>query len=318
MAELTQRARMVSQRLERSLSDPPTPRSASGEGRMVEALRQAQQVLQPKEAHADGDDGAPLTKRVELEAFIDMMQGNVVCLWGECYQIAERRTAARGASNRGRCRLHTLLDAAALPRGRSTPARRGRAAESPALASPRRQDASPSSRRRPTRPFATRPFTAARTTPSRAAAARLRHRADDLALPACGGSDPAEAPITAVAAAASTAGSAAATGSAASAAIAVAAGSADKVWLLSSSGAVLRWEWVTAISGPHLGAGGTLDGPVTALAFDRASGGGMLLAGNDVALNFRHAANGSWDRLSGDAGARTSEATRSRVRCMES
>jgi hypothetical protein len=79
----------------------------------------------------------------------------------------------------------------------------------------------------------------------------------------------------------------------------VAAGSADKVWLLTPAGAVVRWEWVTAISGPHMGSGGVLDGPATALAFDN---NGTLLAGNDVALNFRHAQNGSWGRISGDAG----------------
>ena len=79
----------------------------------------------------------------------------------------------------------------------------------------------------------------------------------------------------------------------------IAAGSADKVWLLTPAGVVVRWEWVTAISGPHLGSGGVLDGPVTALAFDTDS---TLLAGNDVALNLRHARNGSWGRICGDDG----------------
>lgn len=80
----------------------------------------------------------------------------------------------------------------------------------------------------------------------------------------------------------------------------IAAGSADKIWLLTGDGAVIRWEWVTVISGPNLGAGGVLDGPVTALAFDNTSGD--LYAGNDIALNIRSAKNRSWGRISGDAG----------------
>ena len=89
------------------------------------------------------------------------------------------------------------------------------------------------------------------------------------------GGDETEAPITALAAEAA----AAASGGSPGLPVMVAAGSADKVWLLSAGGAVVRWEWVTAISGPHLGSGGVLDGPVTALGFDPASG--ALLAGND-------------------------------------
>ena len=33
--------------------------------------------------------------RVELEAFISMLQSDRVCLWGECFQISERRRLAR-------------------------------------------------------------------------------------------------------------------------------------------------------------------------------------------------------------------------------
>ena len=79
----------------------------------------------------------------------------------------------------------------------------------------------------------------------------------------------------------------------------VAAGSADKVWLFATDGSLLRWEWATAICGPDAGSGGVLDGPVTALAFDAA---GDLFAGNDIALNIRSAATGTWSRVSGDMG----------------
>ena len=41
-----------------------------------------------------------------------------------------------------------------------------------------------------------------------------------------------------------------------------AAGSKEKVWVLSASGQVKRWEWVTAIDGPDMGSGGVLDGSV--------------------------------------------------------
>ena len=100
------------------------------------------------------------------------------------------------------------------------------------------------------------------------------------------GGDATEAPVTALAAHGGT----------------VAAGSADKLWLLSADGALLGWEWTTVIDvdSPAFASGGVLDGPVTSLAFEGASGD--LWAGNDVALNIRQASSGLWSRLSGDAG----------------
>jgi len=80
----------------------------------------------------------------------------------------------------------------------------------------------------------------------------------------------------------------------------VAAGSRDKVWLFRIDGAMIRWEWCTAIDGPDAGSGGVVDGPVTALEFDEPSGD--LYAGNDIALNIRAAASGAWSRVSGDMG----------------
>ena len=71
----------------------------------------------------------------------------------------------------------------------------------------------------------------------------------------------------------------------------VAAGSRDKVWLFRIDGAMIRWEWCTAIDGPDAGSGGVVDGPVTALEFDEPSGD--LYAGNDIALNIRAAASGA-------------------------
>ena len=38
------------------------------------------------------DDAAAL---IDLERFVAMMQSDRVCLWGECYQIAERRRLAK-------------------------------------------------------------------------------------------------------------------------------------------------------------------------------------------------------------------------------
>ena len=79
----------------------------------------------------------------------------------------------------------------------------------------------------------------------------------------------------------------------------VAAGSRDKVLLLTADGGIRRWEWVTAIDGPDAGSGGVLDGPVTALEFDAS---GDLYAGNDIALNIHSAASETWTRVSGDMG----------------
>ena len=73
-------------------------------------------------------------------------------------------------------------------------------------------------------------------------------------------------------------------------------GNAVKVWILNASGKVLSWSWVTA---PSVGAGGVYDDAVRSMALDAA---GNLYVGNNIALNFRAAVDGSVSRIAGEQG----------------
>ena len=71
--------------------------SSIGGGEGASEIRADRLSMKPEGALASG--GGAASERVDVERFISMMQSSTACVWGECYQIAERRRLLKEAAD---------------------------------------------------------------------------------------------------------------------------------------------------------------------------------------------------------------------------
>ena len=69
------------------------PQSSSSSSSDSAAPQKEVQLLPLSESTRDVEEGT----RIELERFLEMMQSERACIWGECHRIAERRALEKEA-----------------------------------------------------------------------------------------------------------------------------------------------------------------------------------------------------------------------------